>query len=79
MYLYGYYRLVHFFLYAKISQWRFKVITDHERKIIEQEVRAQIIAERKAYKMDWRAKNKDKVRESNRKYYEKQKAKKGGT
>ena len=55
------------------------MITEKERKIIEQEVRAQIIAERKAYKMDWRAKNKDKVRESNRKYYEKKKSQKEKT
>jgi hypothetical protein len=57
---------------------RIKVITEQERKIIEQEVREQILAERKAYKMEWRAKNKDKVKESNRKYYEKVKAKREG-
>jgi hypothetical protein len=50
------------------------MITEQEREIIRQEIKAEILASNRAYKMEWRAKNKDKVKESNRRYYEKKKA-----
>lgn len=52
------------------------MLTEQERKIIEQEIRAEIIAENRARKKEWRANNKDKVKESNRRYYEKIKQRK---
>ena len=51
------------------------MITEQERQIIEQEILANIRTEKNAYKRAWRAKNKESVRKSNRKYYEKIKAK----
>ena len=50
------------------------MITQKERELLRQEILAEILAEKRAYKMEWRAKNKDKVKRSNRKYYEKKKA-----
>ena len=52
------------------------MITEQERKIIEQEIREKLLEERRAYKRNWRANNRDKVRESNLKYYKKMKDKK---
>ena len=50
------------------------MITEKEREVLRQEFKEELLAEKRAYKMEWRAKNKDKVKESNRKYYEKKKA-----
>ena len=50
------------------------MITEKERELLRQEILEEILAEKRAYKMEWRAKNKDKVKQSNRRYYEKKKA-----
>ena len=50
------------------------MITQKERELLRQEILEEILAEKRAYKMEWRAKNKDKVKASNRRYYEKKKA-----
>ena len=50
------------------------MITEKERELLRQEILEEILAEKRAYKMEWRAKNKDKVKKSNRRYYEKKKA-----
>ncbi len=45
---------------------------------LREEIRQEFLAEQRAYKADWRVKNKDKIKESNRKYYEKKKAERAG-
>lgn len=54
------------------------MITQNEREAVRQEVIAELLAEKRDYKTDWRAKNKDRIKESNRKYYEKKKAERLG-
>lgn len=49
------------------------MITEQEREVIRQEIIEELLAEKRAYKKDWRARNKDKVKVSNRRYYEKRK------
>ena len=44
-------------------------MTELERAAIEAEVREQIRAAQRAYKREWRAKNKDKVKASNDRYW----------
>ena len=50
-------------------------MTEQEKADFEKAIREKVIMEHRAYKKEWRSKNKDKVKLSNRKYYEKRKAK----
>ena len=48
-------------------------MTEQEKADFEKEIRQKILMERRAYKADWRRKNKESIKRSNQKYYEKQK------
>lgn len=50
-------------------------MTEQEKADFEKAIREKVIMERRAYKKEWRDRNKDRVRESNRKYYDKRKKK----
>lgn len=54
------------------------MVTETEREAIRREVMDEILAENRTRKKEWRAKNKDRVQESNRKYYKKKKAERLG-
>ncbi len=43
-------------------------MSDQERKVLEAEIREQIASEERAKKAEWRTKNRDKIREYNRRY-----------
>ena len=49
-------------------------MTEQEKVDFEKAIREKIIMERRAYKAEWRRKNKDSVKRSNEKYYAKKKA-----
>lgn len=53
-------------------------MTEAEKIEFEKEIRHKILMERRAYKTEWRRKNKDKIKRSNEKYYAKKKAEKEG-
>lgn len=53
-------------------------MTEAEKIQFEQEIRHKILMERRAAKAEWRRKNKESIRRSNQKYYEKMKRKKRG-
>ena len=53
-------------------------MTEKEKQEFEKEIRHKILMERRAYKAEWRWKNKDKIKRSNEKYYAKKKAEKEG-
>lgn len=53
-------------------------MTEAEKIQFEQEIRHKILMERRAAKAEWRRKNKESIRRSNQKYYEKMKRKKEG-
>ena len=48
-------------------------MTDQEKADFEKAIREKVLMERRAYKAEWRRKNKDKIKRSNQKYYEKRK------
>lgn len=48
-------------------------MTDQEKADFEKAIREQVLMERRAYQAEWRRKNKESIRRSNKKYYEKQK------
>lgn len=51
-------------------------MTEQEKADFEKEIRQKILMERRAYKADWRRKNKESIKRSNQKYYEKIKTRK---
>ena len=48
-------------------------MTEQEKADFEKTIREKILMESRAYKKEWRNKNKEKVKASNKKYYEKRK------
>lgn len=49
-------------------------MTEQEKADFEKAIREKVLMERRAYKAEWRRKNKDSVQRSNQKYYAKKKA-----
>ena len=52
-------------------------MTDQEKADFEKAIREKALMERRAYQAEWRRKNKESIRRSNKKYYEKIKAQRG--
>ena len=50
-------------------------MSEQEKADFERAIREQVRMEHRAYKKEWRDKNKDKVKKHNRTYYEKRKLK----
>ena len=66
--------VAHFFVFENNERNIQISMTEQEKIDFEKAIRQKVLMEQRAYKKEWRAKNKDKVKESNRKYYEKKKS-----